>query len=144
MKHSFYPFRASEDYLSFTFESISKQRIVRKKAEFVKIYADVYNFAFGDLNDEGEIDDLVVTNNKDMEIVFATLIRILLDYLTKYEDNWVYFKGSTPSRTRMYQIILTKEKVHWEDMLIIYGIIDGETYPFELNCRFDAFIITKQ
>ena len=141
MKHSFYPFRASEDALSFTFKSISEKRIILKKAEFVKISDNVYNFAFGDVNTEGRIDDLVVTNNQDSETVFATVIRILLVFLKAHNSDAVYFEGSTPSRTRMYQIILTKERVNWEQKFVVYGFCGDELETFETDCRYDAFII---
>ncbi|MCF0050926.1 hypothetical protein LXM25_12710 [Dyadobacter sp. LJ53] len=141
MKHKFYPYRASGDFLRFTFESISEQRIVRKKAEFVPISPVLYNFAFGDVIDDEEINDLAVTNNKDTYTVLATVIRIIQDFLSSNEDKLVYFQGSTPSRTRMYQIILTKEMANWEEKFTVYGVIDGEMMPFKIDFRFDAFII---
>ncbi|MCF2506247.1 hypothetical protein L0663_22830 [Dyadobacter sp. CY107] len=145
LKHKFYPYRASEDALSFTFKSISEERVVPKKAEFTVMSENVYNFAFGDLDDKGEIDDLAITNNKDTHLVFATVIQILLDFLDNNESKLVYFKGSTPARTRMYQIILRKEKANWKDRLIVYGIKNDDTIPFKTDCKFDAFICkTKQ
>ena len=103
---------------------------------------NVYNFGFGDVNDDGQIDDLAVTDNKDTYAVFATLIQILFDFFKTHENKYVYFIGSTQSRTRMYQIILSKERTNWEGRLIVYGLLDGDTLPFEIDCRFDAFIIT--
>jgi hypothetical protein len=141
LKHEFYPFRASEDFLRYTFESISEQRVVHKKAEFVLISPHLYNFAFGDLIDDDEINDLVVTNNKDTHKVLATIIRIIQDFLASNGSESVYFQGSTPSRTRMYQIILTKERKNWESEFTVYGVIDGEMMPFKIDFRFDAFII---
>lgn len=141
LKHNYYPFRATEDYLSFTFESVSEQRVVRKKAEFTVMSENVYNFGFGDVTDEGEIDDLAVTDNKDTYMVFATLIQILLDFFKTHNNKFVYFTGSTQSRTRMYQIVLSKEKANWKDILIVYGMSDGEAVPFETDCKFDAFMI---
>lgn len=132
---------ASEDSLSFAFDSISGQRIIRKKAEFVLISADLYNFAFGDVNEEDEIDDFVVSNNKDMDKVFATLIQILITFLKTHKGKGVYFKGSTPSRTRMYQIILNKERANWEGLLAVYGSYNGNLMPFETDHRYNSFIV---
>ncbi|MCF2520551.1 DUF6934 family protein [Dyadobacter sp. CY351] len=144
MKHNYYPYLASEDYLSFTFSSISQKHIVRKKAEFLLISEDVCNFAFGDLTENNEIDDRAVTDNKDTNMVLATVIRILLEFLDTHKNKAVYFQGSTPSRTRMYQIILRKEKPNWETSLIVYGIFDGEIMPYETDFKFDAFIVKQK
>jgi hypothetical protein len=144
LKHNHYPYQASEDYLSFTFQSISEKRIVRKKAEFLLISDDLCNFAFGDLTDKNQIDDRAVTDNKDMNMVLATIIQILLEFLETHKNKAVYFQGSTTSRTRMYQIILRKEKPNWENKLIVYGIFNDEIMPYETDFAFDAFIVKQK
>ncbi|MCF0064211.1 hypothetical protein MUK70_26530 [Dyadobacter chenwenxiniae] len=144
MRHHYYPYLASEDYLSFTFKSISEKRIICKKAEFLPISDDIYNFAFGDLADENAIDDRAVTDNKDMNMVLATIIQILLEFLETHKNKAVYFQGSTTSRTRMYQIILRREKPNWENRLIVYGIFNDEIMPYETDFSFDAFIVKQK
>ncbi len=104
----------------------------------------LYNFGFGDLNNQNDVDDLVVTDNKDTGMVLATLIQILVVFLETHSGKAVHFKGSTCSRTRMYQIILTKEKASWENKLTVYGIVNGDIMPFEIDFKFDAFIVKQK
>jgi hypothetical protein len=141
LKHSVYPVSTSRDRLSFTFESVSSEKVVRKKVQFVLIADGLYNLAFGDVSSRGELDDLVVTDNKDMYEVLATVIQILRIFLELHPDEAIYVKGSTPSRTRLYQIILTKEISDWNDKFVVFGIENGIFIPFEPDRHFDSFII---
>ncbi|WAC10441.1 DUF6934 family protein [Dyadobacter pollutisoli] len=112
MNQKFYPLTASADSLTFTFQSLSTHKTVPKEIQFIKITDKLYNLAFGDLQMNDEIDDLVVTNNKDTELVLATVIQAIQAFLKSYSQNAVYFTGSTPSRTRLYRIILNREYVN--------------------------------
>lgn len=141
MKHKYYHLTASADYLSFTFQSLSAFRIVDKKIEFVQISHKVYNLAFGDLKNEIDFDDLVVTDNKDSEQILATVVQAILVFLEVYPDCVIYFTGSTLSRTRLYRIILAREFFNWRDRFDVYGFCEQELIRFESNVEFEAFII---
>jgi hypothetical protein len=141
LKHNYYTFKASSDHTAFTFNSLSVDRLVLKKVEFVKISDRLYNLAFGDVMHNGDIDDIVVTNNSDTSKVLATVIQILLAFFEDYRNAAVYFRGSTPARTRMYQILLTREKVNWQNRFVVNGIVAGQMFPFVDDFRFEAFII---
>ncbi|WP_157488268.1 DUF6934 family protein [Dyadobacter crusticola] len=141
MKHNTYPVSSSPDRCSYTFESISSEKIVIKKVEFVSIADGLYNLAFGDLNSTGALDDMVTTNNNDMKKVLATVIQIVRIFLELHPDAAIYFEGSTSSRTRLYQIILAQELLDWSDKFVIYGAENGRLLPFEVNRNFDSFVV---
>jgi hypothetical protein len=141
VNQKFYPLTASADSLTFTFQSLSTDKTVQKEIQFIKITDKLYNLAFGDLQMNDEIDDLVVTNNKDTELVLATVIQAIQAFLQSYSQNAVYFTGSTPSRTRLYRIILNREYVNWCDVFEVYGVLGDKIVPFETNVRFKAFIV---
>lgn len=141
MNHKFYALQSSEDYLTFNFQSISSDRVVAKRIQFVPIQNDLYNLAFGDLDEKGEIDDLIVTNNNDTHQVLATVIQAIFLFLNNYQQCSVYFEGSTSSRTRLYQIILAKEMQNWNDTFTVFGISEGLISGFETERDFDSFIV---
>ena len=141
MKHKFYALQSSADYLTFNFHSISSARIVAKRIQFVPIRDDLYNLAFGDLDEKGEIDDLIVTNNNDTHQVLATVIQAILLFLNNYQNCSVYFEGSASARTRLYQIILAREMQHWSDTFTVLGISKGIITPFETERDFDSFVV---
>lgn len=142
MKEKFYPFRASEDYLFYYFESRSEERTIPKAIEFVKVNANTYNLAFGDLDVDGEINDLCVSNNRDMKMVLSTVVRAVLTFFEVYSDQRVYFTGSSEARTRLYTAILTKEIENWQGIFDVEGVNNGESIPFQKGIVFESFIVT--
>lgn len=144
MKEKFYPFRASEDYLFYYFESRSEDRTIPKAVQFEKIGAGIYNLAFGDLDENREINDLCVSNNHDMNIVLATVVKTTLTFFEAYPDRRVYFTGSSSARIRLYSAILARESENWEPVFEVLGMQNGKPVPFERGMNYEAFIITKK
>jgi hypothetical protein len=70
MTNQYYNFESSADYLRFEFDSFSSEKQIRKVVEYTALSQNptIYNLGFGDMKADGTIDDLIVSNNKDMEI----------------------------------------------------------------------------
>lgn len=141
MKEKFYPFRASEDYLSYYFESRSEERVIPKAIQFEKIGAQVYNLAFGDLDSGGDINDVVVSNNGDMHKVMATVAQVVIAFFGAYPDRQIYFTGSSPSRQRLYRAILAREAERWSEVFEVQGVVQGKPVQFEGCVNYQAFLI---
>jgi hypothetical protein len=62
----------------------------------------IYNLAFGDINVEGEIDDLTISDNGDRNKILATVAKSVDEYTKRFPGRWIFFKGSTPERTRLH------------------------------------------
>ncbi|MGE7773115.1 DUF6934 family protein [Chitinophaga sp. NPDC101104] len=92
----------------FDFESEGSRGSVRKSVEFYHTHDQYYNVGFGDIGDDGYIDDLSETNNGDLLRVFATVIKVMEDFLVRSPGAVLYFTGSTPQRVRIYSMILTR------------------------------------
>ncbi|MDR6809504.1 hypothetical protein J2Y45_006639 [Dyadobacter sp. BE34] len=144
MKEKFYPFRVSEDYLSYYFESRSEERTIHKAIELVKIDENTYNLALGDLGDDGSLNDSVVSNNGDMHKVLATVSQIIVTFFGMYRDRRIYFTGSSPSRTRLYRLILSREQANWSEIFEIKGILKGEPFNYQSGVDYEAFVITHK
>ena len=141
MKYPSYPFKADSNLTSFTFESKGTSAIIPKLVEFSPIGGSVYNLAFGDLDEHGELDDSVISNNKDMELVLATVISIVVLFFETYPERIVFFTGSSHSRTRLYQIIIKKEYQSLSKQFVIEGVKNGFREPINLDKNYDAFLI---
>ncbi|MDZ7933632.1 MAG: hypothetical protein U5M51_01380 [Emticicia sp.] len=143
MKSEFYNFSTNENALSFEFQSVSERKIVNK----IVVYSpfpdnpQLFNLALGDILENGEVSDLTVSNNADMEKVIATIVQTMFCFFEKYPECFVYFKGSTPERTRLYRIIISRELEEANRTFQIYGIIDSEITVFERNCSYDSFVL---
>lgn len=85
MNQPYYPFEVSTNRLSFIFESINNGRKITKAVEYIPFHFDktIYNLAFGDIDEKGELDDLSVSDNQDMEKVLATVIQTIFVFLER-------------------------------------------------------------
>ncbi len=143
MKSAFYNFQSDDDLLVFKFQSVSKSKTINKVVVYSPIpnNTELYNLALGDILENDEVSDLTVSNNSDLEKIIATIVQTMFRFFEKYPQSYIYFKGSTPERTRLYRIIISKEYNEATKIFKIYGIFDEKLQPFELNCPYESFVI---
>jgi hypothetical protein len=68
----------------------------------------IYNLAFGDVEEGGEINDAVISNNADRDKVPATVARSIHGFCDKHGNHFIFTQESTPARTRLYQTSITR------------------------------------
>jgi hypothetical protein len=122
------------------------QGAIKKLIQFTETsYSDVYNLAFGDEDiSTGNLNDLAISNNGDSEKVLATVVAAVIVFTQNYPDAWVYARGSTNSRTRLYRIGISKYISEISDKFDIYGQIQNEWEEFRLNVEYDAFLTQRK
>ena len=104
-----YAYSTNAAHTDYEFESVGNKESIKKVARFTRIGENIYNFGFGDLNEStGEISDTVVSNNGDGDKVLRTAARIIYDFTDIHHGAAVFIQGSTPSRTRTYQMGINK------------------------------------
>jgi hypothetical protein len=106
---------------------------------------NVYNLAFGNVAEDGSIDDYTTNNNKDRDKILATIAAIVDDFTSRFPKAYVFFVGSTKERTRLYRIAIS---LNYEELLktfIVWGLkIDGEFEAFQKNQHYEGFLIKRQ
>jgi len=133
----------SKDFSRWDFTSIGKKGPVCKGVFFSKTgMSEVYNLAFGDLDENGEIDDLSVSDNGDRDKVLATVVKIVTAYTTQFPGRWIEFKGSTDSRTRLYRMAIGLNLEELSLKFGIFGLTGKKWVPFAKNLNVSAFLIT--
>ncbi len=137
----------TNDFQDYEFYSEGPKGRIRKVVMFAKLQDDpaIYNLAFGDEDPEtGAVSDSVTSNNEDRDIVLATVANTINDFCDHYGNQFVYAKGSTPVRTRLYQMgiagLIDDISMDFE----VYGIIDGTAYPFQKNVNYEAFLVKRK
>jgi hypothetical protein len=135
----------SDNFSRFDFVSNGKKGAIRKRVSFTFTDVEnVYNLAFGDLGEDGEIDDLSVSDNGDRNKVLATVSYIVEAYTNQYPDRLIYFEGSTESRTRLYRMAIG---LYLEELSLrfeIYGRVDQQIIPFTKGLEVNGFLVTKK
>jgi hypothetical protein len=89
-------------------------------------------------------DDLSVTDNGDMPVVLATAFAGIRLFMNSNSGKSVYFEGSTYSRTRLYQMVISKVYDPQNDEFIIYGKKNNIWFSFEPNINYDSFLVVKK
>ena len=105
-----YSYLRSSNFKSYSFYSEGPNGRIKKTVIYSILWDDpiVYNLAFGDLDPKtGNIDDTAKSNNQDRDKVLATVAATINDFMNTYGSFPVYAQGSTPSRTRLYQLSIS-------------------------------------
>lgn len=138
--------RAGNFYYEFYSEG-PKGRI-RKLIQFHLVQDSpdvVYNLGFGDWVDEmGDVDDLAISNNNDRKKVLSTVAQAVLIFTRKHKNAFIVAKGSTPSRTRLYQMGIAEFYDDIEPLFYVSGRIGNQWLPFEKGKNYDAFLIKRK
>lgn len=148
MKLDKYPYEVSDTFLNYNFISKGPVGSVQKSVLFTQITPDdpiIYNLGFGDVSTvKNEIDDIVITNNEDKDKVLATVANTIIDFTNYYLNTYVFVKGSTQSRTRLYQMGIAR---HLEGVSLdfdIYGLKNLLWFEFKRNMNYSAFLVKRK
>jgi len=107
---------------------------------------NLHNLSFGDLKENGEIDDLIISNNGDRNKILATILKVVMDYTYKFPDRYIYFRGSTEQRTRLYRIAVSLNLEELSEVFEIYADITGDLdlARFQKGLNIKAFVIKRK
>lgn len=139
-----------KDAANFTYDFYSEgpngriKKVVRFQ-HMPKISENVFNLAFGDLDEEtGLIDDLVISNNNDRLKVLKTVAEAVADFIKFRPKAIILIKGSTLSRTRLYQMGMSFFWLEISQLYEIYGNLGREWLPFRKGVNYERFMIFKK
>ena len=141
-----YDIRTGETVFIYEFTSVGTKGSIQKMIDFQYTnLKDFYNLAFGDKDPiTGEIDDKVVSNNGDMEKVLATIVAAVYSFTDRFPEAWIYAEGSTPARTRLYQINIVKHFDELKRNFQLLCLLNGEWEEFRPNINYDAFVVRRK
>jgi hypothetical protein len=146
MKYEVYTeIEVTDDFDIFDFISTGRNGDVLKRVAFSKTEQEnIYNLALGDVDEENDINDYAVTDNGDRNKVLATVVSIVEAYTKRFPDRWIFFRGSTAERTRLYRIAVG---LHLDELSRLYEIrayVDGDVVPFVKDLKINAFLIKRK
>ncbi len=141
-----YHLTSNKTLTHFEFVSIGSKGAIRKVIEFqATSTSGLYNLAFGDKHSETkEIDDLAISNNGDTQKVLGTVVAALYIFFDKKPEAIVYATGSTPARTRLYRMGITKFYDEAQNDFYLYGQIGDKLFPFEIGVEYEGFVVQRK
>ena len=146
MQFEKYEITQSSNHESYDFFSDGPKGKIKKVIQFTKFpNTSIYNLGFGDaIIETGEIDDLVISDNKDSRKILATVAFTVVLFLEKHPDIIIFATGSTPTRTRLYQIGIANIYHEINKEYVIMGVFGDENEPFKKNKVYDSFFVYKK
>jgi hypothetical protein len=103
-----------------------------------------YNLGFGDYKTASKkIDDLSVSDNKDMDKVLATVAATTVEFMLHHSGSRILIKGSTPARTRLYQMQIAAHFQTISEAFDIQCLTKEHWVPYSRGENFEGFLIQK-
>jgi hypothetical protein len=146
MKYEIYDhIKITDDFSIFDFLSVGKKGQILKRIEFTPTdFPGITNLAFGDINEDGEMDDYSISDNGDRNKVLATVAFAADIYLNKYPEKWIYFKGSTEERTRLYRMAVGLNLEELSQKFDIYAEQTDRIIEFRRNIDAQGILVRKK
>jgi hypothetical protein len=146
MKHEAYDgIRVSDDFAAFDFISLGTKGAIRKRIFFESIEPDdVYNLTLGDVDENGALDDSVVSNNGDRNTILATVVKVIEYYTKMFPDRWIFLTGNTEGRIRLYRMAVGLNLEDLSTRFEINALVNKEVVPFTKNLQINAFLIKRK
>jgi len=137
---SSYDFYVNVSLFDYEFNSVGAKGIIKKIARFDKIGIDIFSFGFGDLDEiSGQISDSIISNNGDRDMILATIGQIIYHFTNHNSKAGIFFQGSSPARTRLYQQGLNKFCIQITQFFDVFGYREAKWLPFETGKNYEAF-----
>ena len=129
--------------LEFTFLSTGPKGPIKKYILFkpMETVAGVFTMGFGDISPGGVLSDQVVSNNRDLNLVVGALLLSINLFFEHHPDKSLFIIGNTPSRTRLYRIIISRNLPAIRNKFRIYGLEGAEWQDFAQNRPYEAYLI---
>jgi hypothetical protein len=146
MRDEIYQLESTPSLMSYEFVSEGPKGHITKVVKYTETEVkDVYNLGFGDkIGDSDDIDDKVVSDNKDSLRILATVAETVYRFTDMYPDAYIYATGSTSTRTRLYCIGISNYLEEIEKGFKVFGVINGLIEKFARNRNYEAFLIKRK
>ena len=141
-----YPLITGPTRAFFEFTSEGPKGSIPKIIRFTFLAApNFYNLAFGDrIEGTEEMDDEAISNNGDSEKILATVVAAVFQFTEDHHEAVIFATGSTPARTRLYQMGIAKYFEMAQTEFFLYGRQDKTFEPSRKGVPYDAFLVTRR
>ena len=142
-----YGVKISNATMTFDFISEGPRGSIKKRVEYKQMEQNqIYNLAFGDVNEAtNEIDDKVISNNNDTIKVLTTVVSTVYRFTEKYPNATVYAEGSNAARTRLYRIGISNNLEELMEEFHVAGFLPNVGWRiYEKNKDYSAFFIKRK
>ena len=140
-----YQVSADDEHFLYEFFSEGPKGSIKKTVIYSEIEDGLFNLAFGDWNEQlNKLDDSIRSNNGDRDKILATVASTAIDFTDRFPQAEIFTEGSTPARTRLYQMGISNHLEEISEGFEIQGYIEQEWSPFRKGINYEAFLIKRK
>jgi hypothetical protein len=141
-----YIVQADPTFNRYQFTSIGPKGSIVKVIQFSKLVDNplVYNLALGDFDSvAGNIDDDIISDNKDRDKILATVGFAVLDFCNHIPGAIVLAEGNISFKRRLYQMQISSSLSEIQKSFHVYGIAENgrDIEFFEKNRTYGAILV---
>ena len=138
----------ADDYSEYKFISNGPNGNIIKLLLFRKLFIEtLYNLSLLDVMPDGTLSDTHFSNNNDLRKILATIVKVIMDYTTRFPERQIFFQGSDEhgKRNSLYHKAISKHLFVLERDFYIYGIRDdGYEEVFVSSKEYDAVLVKRK
>ncbi|KFF07849.1 DUF6934 family protein [Chryseobacterium luteum] len=127
LEDTYEPISISDDLTEFIFHS--ELNSGESKDLYVRFYdyedpflPNVYNLAYGPLDEHGKIDDTIKLQHKNINKLFSTIIFFVITFLDTNKDKKIGIDGSDDTRAYLYHRMFISNHEELNDLVVIIGV----------------------
>jgi hypothetical protein len=148
MEQERYDIGRNEDDFTYWFYSEGPKGRIRKRVQFQhrpELGKNAFNLSFGDWDEStGRLNDRAISNNGDHLKVLHTVAEGVREFINLWPDAIIWVKGSTISRTRLYQMGIASFWKEISQEFEIWGKLGEEWEPFRKGVNYGEFLLFKK
>ncbi|TLV00868.1 DUF6934 family protein [Dyadobacter luticola] len=144
MNEPFYEFTILDEAHRFDFVSVGKENIPKRIVYFTTRDPFVVTLTLGNPLENGDLDVHSIDDNGDRNKILATVMQSIRIFLNFNPQTVVAFYGSSPSRTRLYKMVISRELNQLSDRYVIHGGNQDGVEIFSPKGEYDFFMISRK
>ena len=137
-----YAYRELIPKTHYYFESIGEKDKIVKIVVFTFSENYVWSLGFGDLGNDGFIDDSVVSNNQDARKVLQTVAKIAFDFLAQNPTETLEIEPVDYKRKQLYNNIFQRYFQDINTLFNVWGTLNGKDETYTPSNFYDIFKIS--
>jgi hypothetical protein len=145
-----YEFNANRDFTMFEFWSEGPRGRIRKVVRYARLNERIngetlYSLSFGDPLELGDQNMYHVrSNNRDRDKVLATVAFTALEFALRHPEGKILIRGSTPARTRLYQMGINANWAYVGELFRLEGFRCGRYEEFMRGRNYHYFLAKRK
>ncbi|WP_346320222.1 hypothetical protein [Chitinophaga sp. YIM B06452] len=145
-----YEFSANGDFTEFEFWSEGPRGRIRKVVRYARLNERIdgetlHSLSFGDPLELGDQNMYHArSNNGDRDKILATVAFTALEFALRHPEGKILIRGSTPARTRLYQMGMNANWGYIGELFRLEGFRCGQYEEFRRGRNYQYFLAQRK